>query len=630
MDDSNCMGSGSRLFRFLAGTLATTYLLWATPSQAATFVIGAGDEAGLIDAVNAANATPQPDTIELTPSTYTFYGPSDLTDGPNALPSIVSDIHVKGNGATLRRSFLAGSLRLLHVGATGTLTIDDLTVLNGRSLPVVLLGETDSVGGAIFSLGQLIIRGSQFTNNLAVAGGAVFSRDSYIQIESTTFTTNRTSEDGGSGGGALKVIYSSGTVAGSTFFQNSARLNGGAINLHLSSDVTFAIEDCVFEQNRTEGSLGGAIHSWLASDLTINSSRFLQNTAYRAGAISSVEGNAIIRNSTFQGNSNGAISASNVGQMLVDRSTFVANLGNQEPLSPRVAGIRVSHGHQATILNSTFSGSVGGAVQVSDHPTTPGNPQPSTVNLVNSTLTGGSGFVDHYGASYAGGVTVADGGTLNLVNTIVANSTQGLDCLNLGTIQTNESNLIEDGSCGPMLTGDPILGTLASNGGPTRTHALKIGSAAINSADLGFCPPTDQRGAARPVGSGCDIGSFEAPLQLKRIRVEYLTKPKPFMVLCDPLLPETLLVDLLGDERFDPQTILAETVSLGGAPPGSGQVISSRDVNGDGLSDLSMQWQLDDAYRGLDCQVTQSLRLKGHTDAGKDFYADIEVSVTRR
>ena len=59
-----------------------------------------------------------------------------------------------------------------------------------------------------------------------------------------------------------------------------------------------------------------------------------------------------------------------------------------------------------------------------------------------------------------------------------------------------------------------MLGPLADNLGPTATHALLANSPAIDSGDLASCPPTDQRGARRPVdgdggGADCDIGAFE-------------------------------------------------------------------------------------------------------------------------
>jgi hypothetical protein len=78
-------------------------------------------------------------------------------------------------------------------------------------------------------------------------------------------------------------------------------------------------------------------------------------------------------------------------------------------------------------------------------------------------------------------------------------------------------------------SGGAMLAPLGNNGGPTPTHALLIGSAAINAGNnaLAVDPAngnriltTDQRGFARIIGSSVDIGSFEfAPVKSrKRIR----------------------------------------------------------------------------------------------------------------
>ncbi len=66
--------------------------------------------------------------------------------------------------------------------------------------------------------------------------------------------------------------------------------------------------------------------------------------------------------------------------------------------------------------------------------------------------------------------------------------------------------------------GDPKLGALAGNGGPTETHALLAGSPAIDKGNNDLA--TDQRGEQRPFddpgiapatgGDNSDIGSFEA------------------------------------------------------------------------------------------------------------------------
>lgn len=60
-----------------------------------------------------------------------------------------------------------------------------------------------------------------------------------------------------------------------------------------------------------------------------------------------------------------------------------------------------------------------------------------------------------------------------------------------------------------IITADPLLGPLADNGGFNMTHALGAGSSAIDAGDMTVCPATDQRGVARPIGGGCDIGAYE-------------------------------------------------------------------------------------------------------------------------
>jgi hypothetical protein len=112
------------------------------------------------------------------------------------------------------------------------------------------------------------------------------------------------------------------------------------------------------------------------------------------------------------------------------------------------------------------------------------------------------------------------GKTISLKNSIVDNSPVGKNCVqenlnpNLIPIMSNGFNLSSDTSCAPILkqasdrnNQDPLLGPLANNGGPTLTHLPQAGSPAIDHGS--GCPPTDQRGAARPVGLACDIGAVE-------------------------------------------------------------------------------------------------------------------------
>ncbi len=86
-----------------------------------------------------------------------------------------------------------------------------------------------------------------------------------------------------------------------------------------------------------------------------------------------------------------------------------------------------------------------------------------------------------------------------------------------GTFVSLGHNLSSDGG-GGFLTGpgdlinvNPLLGPLQDNGGPTKTMALRLGSAAIDAGDNTDAPDFDQRGPGFPriVGGIIDIGAFE-------------------------------------------------------------------------------------------------------------------------
>ncbi|MBA4158072.1 MAG: CSLREA domain-containing protein [Gemmatimonadetes bacterium] len=159
----------------------------------------------------------------------------------------------------------------------------------------------------------------------------------------------------------------------------------------------------------------------------------------------------------------------------------------------------------------------------------------SGLTIQNSTISGntaggaGGGIYKEIGTllltipnSTVSGNTAADGGgvafsfsPVDLSNSIHANNTGG-DCKLFNTVTTDPGyNLVRDGSCISAATsrsGDPLLGPLTDNGGPTWTHALLHKSPAIDAIPFGSngCGiSTDQRGVERPQIGACDIGAFE-------------------------------------------------------------------------------------------------------------------------
>lgn len=118
-------------------------------------------------------------------------------------------------------------------------------------------------------------------------------------------------------------------------------------------------------------------------------------------------------------------------------------------------------------------------------------------------------------------------GQISVKNTIIANNTRAAatNCSTASLMNDLGNNLEFPGaSCGFDLASDrqanPLLGTLADNGGPTMTMAPASGSPAKDAGDDAACAAApvsnqDQRGASRSVGAGthCDIGAYErAPL----------------------------------------------------------------------------------------------------------------------
>jgi hypothetical protein len=228
------------------------------------------------------------------------------------------------------------------------------------------------------------------------------------------------------------------------------------------------------------------------------------------GGIYNSKGALVMTDITISGSeaySGGAI-YNETGTLTVTASTFIGNKATYN--SSDGGGAIYNLNGTLTVINSTFSGnhatgnwgSGGGIFN-----------NAGTANVYNSTFSGGSvGNAGFGGAIY-------NTGTLNYYNTILANSISTVDCYSTSVAITSISNLVESNaanpnSCNPSITGDPNLGTLASNGGSTQTLALLPGSPAIDAGDNATCSAApvngrDQRGKTRPVGMHCDIGAYE-------------------------------------------------------------------------------------------------------------------------
>jgi hypothetical protein len=160
-----------------------------------------------------------------------------------------------------------------------------------------------------------------------------------------------------------------------------------------------------------------------------------------------------------------------------------------------------------TITNTTVSdnfteGGLGGGIYQT--------PFAVSLHLVNVT-------VAYNRTLHLGGGLMSVGGKVVMANTILSDNADGSgspgrDCS--GSIDSLGHNLVFQSDCtfAGVTTGNVIgrraaLRSLADNGGPTWTHALRNGSLAIDGGDPALCPTQDQRGEPRI--TRCDIGAVE-------------------------------------------------------------------------------------------------------------------------
>jgi hypothetical protein len=390
----------------------------------------------------------------------------------------VENITLRGPGGAALWIDGQGMSRIFRHSGHGVIGIYGILLANGY----VATEPSIETGGCVYSSGSIV-----FENSYAEACNAVQS----FQNNPASTTPVR--------GGAL-------AVAGYAFVQNSRLEQNRAISVRGTAT-------------------GGAIYA--GGDVYLIDSEicctFAQSASFatvRGGGVFAI-GNVVMSRSTVAANRadsgppdvhsgasyGGGIYAAGFARgaqgTQITSSTIYGNV------SQNVGGVEILNGngtrYAARITNSTISenyayGRAGGLATSTD------------MTVANSTIA----------FNTAGGSTAVAAGFqaysifVDLQSSIIAkNYAQAVhsDFDGTGSVVSGSNDLIMATSTAPpgTLSGDPMLGDLADNGGPTSTHALQAGSPAIghgnNAAGLGF----DQRGPGflRVVGGVADIGAFE-------------------------------------------------------------------------------------------------------------------------
>ncbi len=528
--------SNVRIAVFLAGLAAVVSFAYIggvvgpSPAAAATITVTTPDDAdppaddsecSLREAIDNANADAQTwDDCQAGTGndTIVFDGGIALITLDAALPNVsdVDGLTIDGgssvtiSGANTYRPFAVDNgagLTLKSLTSTFGLATgsDGGNVLNNGTLTLIdsLITNSNATfnGGGIFNDGGTVtLDDSDVTGNTAVFGGGIFNTsDGEVQLISSHVTGNSATNNAGGIGNSFDSTL---TLTNSSVTGNTAANYGGGINS--SGDVT--LTDSVVSGNTATAFGGGGFES--EGTLMITNSTISDNTAAtRGGGIDNVEGaDATIIDSTISGNSGG----DEGGGIFMEDAAILTMTGST--LSGNSAttggGLRIN-GSTATLANNTVSDNeagFGGGIYNGDGATT---------TLINVTISQNV-------ASTSGGGLYNPGdaaGDFMLTNTIVADQQSGGDCGGSGSFVTQGNNLDSDNTCNlnpgtDIPGGSANLAALADNGGSTETHALLVGSDAIDAGDDTDCAASpvdsvDQRGVTRPQLAQCDIGAFE-------------------------------------------------------------------------------------------------------------------------
>jgi hypothetical protein len=287
--------------------------------------------------------------------------------------------------------------------------------------------------------------------------------------------------------------------------------NGGGI----ANYGTATLSDVTISGNSSAGSNGGG-GIYTTGPLTLTrvsvTGNTITGTGYAGGlylAAQSSLSDVNVSNNT--GNQVGGILVNYSGSPTTLSRVLVSN--NQPLLAATLAGgMYVTGGSSADLINATFSGNQEGPSASSSAAAGTQLASAGTASLTNVTFYG-------VPSSQLKSVHAASGGTITMTNTLLANGGAAGNCAGVGTITSAGNNLSSDNTCSSFSSGsgdqtntDPLLGSLANNGGFTSTHALLAGSPAINAGTNTGCPSTDQRGTTRlrVTTDPCDIGGYEA------------------------------------------------------------------------------------------------------------------------
>jgi hypothetical protein len=387
------------------------------------------------------------------------------------------------------------------VNSSSTLTLQNGTVFNSN--------QATNSGGGLYLGGSATVSNTTFENGTAAEfSGGIFDA-SVVSTDTPVFTGTDVDINSNTslfeGGGVTVGDNATFDLTGGSIDENSSLLAGGLLTVPGSKT---AITGADLSGNTASAGDGGGVFNEGVLGITNTS---LDNN--KAVASSSDPTTTGFGGAIYSGTSTASSTTSltMVGDTLTGNNASAASV--LLTLSSGSSDVNAS-----SITNSTITGNTTGPSYGTIDAFDP-------VTIVFSTINGNT---SPSGAS--GGLYVEASGAISVAGSAISGNTGG----NCSTkVVDGGYNLTDSGdsSCGftaakDDVSGNPQLGPLAANGGPTLTELPAASSPLINKIPpntatglsdavsgnpvvLCATGSVDQRGSTRPQGPSCDIGSVE-------------------------------------------------------------------------------------------------------------------------
>ncbi len=457
-------------------------------------------------------------TIVLKASRYFLGGPAPHTD--LQIASTVTNLTIQGAGEsqTTIDASLLGS-RVFEVAPGAGVTMRDLEITGGHAADGTSGtagggGGNGQNGGAILNQGALAIIDAEVDSSQAGAGGSGGTAGS-------TASDPAVAGGGGGNGGEGGGIFNTGTLTltGATIARNASGAGGtggiggpesttnpggtGGAGGAGGNGAGIANEggSLTISGSAIRGNTGGAGGSGGTGGGSTNAGSGTGGTGGAGGAgssgggIWSAAGSLSLRNSTIASNTTGDGGAGGNGGLGVGGGSTGGHGANGGD-SGSGGGVAASGSSSPQLLNVTVVGNKVG--------------QPGAAGSGGTGATAGAAG-NPGNAGSGGGLAGLATAVLSVENSLLALN-GGSNCGSSAVTDGGHNLSSGDATCPiSFASGDPNLGPLQDNGGPSWTVSLQAGSAAIDQipATGADCPATDQRGVARPAGAKCDIGAYE-------------------------------------------------------------------------------------------------------------------------